>query len=247
MPFRIRLVAAGALAIVAPLASADSYIFTESQFDPGTWSAPTPFFSNPPVNGESMSVTTDRFIGQDGPVMVQLFTMDIPDGVFNVAFAPVMLTDFVYDPSTEGAIEKFAASIHTLPVMDNPHPHLAGIRMYIEQDGRLFVAKPSDNFQAFHVDDPAQHRNFSGYTAPDFSELIPESGFDLDSHPDFAGGPMQFGFGVSMTSTGLDGAGQVMLAAGFDQVSVRFSTIPAPAGAALLGAAGLLAGRRRRM
>lgn len=244
----IRALALGAAISTAGVASADSIIFSDGDFEPGSWSLLTPFWGLPPDNGESMSIVTDRFIGgnPENRFMAQFFTMNIPQGAFNVAFAPVMMNDFVYDPSSQGAITEIAASILTMPIADGLPDHWGGSRMYIEQNGRLYVHASAPNWAGMHFGDPATVRNFSGYGASDFNEVIPNVGFDLDSHPDFAGSSMRFGFGLSLTSTFLNGNGQVLIAGGFDNVSVRLETIPAPGAIALLGLAGLTGTRRRR-
>ncbi|MFG0243530.1 MAG: hypothetical protein ACF8R9_12160 [Phycisphaerales bacterium JB054] len=237
-----------ALAVAVPAASADDYAYTEHDFDPGTWTAMSPFWVHAPAPGTTMNVPTDRFIGGDplNGFLVQLFSVDIPENQFNSVFAPVMMDGWGYDPSTQGAITQFAASMRTFPVAENQREHLAGVRMLIEQDGKLFTATTGDNFHAFNFDDPSHVYGFSGYVAEDFIEVVPESGLLLDSHPDFSGGPMEFGFGLSLTSTLLDGEGPLTLAGAFDDVSVRFSTVPAPAGLGLLGTGVLMMSRRRR-
>ena len=237
-----------ALALAVPAASADDYFFIERDFDPGTWTAASPFWTHAPAQGASMDVATDRFIGGNPPngFLLQLFSVDIPANHFNVVFAPVMMDGWGYDPSTQGEITQFAASMRTLPLADNQHDHLAGVRMLIQQDGRVFSASAGNNFHAFNFDDPEHVYNFSGYVAEDFVEVMPETGILVDSHPDFAGGPMEFGFGLSLTSTGLNGEGPLTLAGAFDDVSVRFSTVPAPAGLGLLGAGAVMMVRRRR-
>ena len=237
-----------ALAVAVPAASADDHVFIERDFDPGTWSAMSPFWSLTPGQGASMSVVSDRFTGGNPPndFMLQQFSIEIPHGQFNVVFAPVVMDGWEYDPGTQGEIMQFAASIRTLPAAENQHDHLGGVRMFILQGGRMYNAVAGDNFHAFRFDDPEHVNNFSGYTAQEFVEVVPEGGFLQDSHPDFAGGPMQFAFGLSLTSTGLNGEGPLTLVGAFDDVSVRFSTVPAPAGLGLLGTGVLMMARRRR-
>ncbi len=230
-------------------ASADTIIFQDGDFEPGSWSLLDPFWSGLPDSGETMSVITDRFIGGNpaNKFMAQFFTVNFPPDMFNVAFAPVMMNNFVYDPSTQGAITEIAASILTMRIVDGMPPNVGSARMFIEQNGRLYVAAPGPNWFGHDFNEPDTTRNFSGYGEMDFVELIPEVGWDMNSHPDFDGSTMRFGFGHSLTSSGLTGLGQTLIAGGFDDVSVRLETIPVPApGAfALLGLAGL-AGRRRR-
>lgn len=244
----IRALALGAAISTAGVASADTIIFNDGEFKPGSWSLLTPFWGLPPDNGESISVVTDRFIGgnPENRFMGQFFTMHVPKGAFNVAFAPVMMNDFVYDPSSQGAITEIAASMLTMPIASNQPDHLGGVRMYIQQDGRLFTPTTGPNWHSFNFDEPATVRNFSGYTESNFVEIIPNGGIDPNSNPDFAGSVMRFGFGLSLTSTLLNGSGQVLIAGGFDNVSVRLETIPAPGAIALLGLAGMTGTRRRR-
>ena len=242
-------VLAGALAaLITTHAAADVVSFSETTFDPGSWTALEPFWSLPPTGG-SMHVVSDRFSGGN-PVndfMVQMFTVDFPQGDFNVIRAPIMMTGFVYNPSVQGTILSIGASIHTFAAFENLPPHLGAPRVYIEQNGRLYGAKGSGNFHSFSFDDPAHTWNFADYLAADFYEIIPNVGLDLESNPDFGGAEMRFGFGLSLTSTGLDGAGQTFIGGGFDDVTIHLNVVPAPGAAVLLGLAGCIgAGRRRR-
>ncbi len=222
---------------------ADSVIFSEGDFDPGTWSLGTPFWGYVPEGGVSMSVTTDRFIGgnPENKFMAQFFTVNFPLDTFNVAFAPVMMNNFVYDPSTQGAITEIGASMLTMQIAENQIAHNAAPRIYIEQNGRIFLSHNSGTWNPFSFDDPATLRSFSGFTENNFFEIVPNVGINFGSTPDFAGSTMRFGFGLSLGSHDLNGLGPVLLAGGFDDVSVRLETIPVPApGAfALLGLAGL--------
>lgn len=222
-------------------------VFSESDFDPGSWTALPVFGGSPPQNnGEHYSVLTDRFIGNEGGLLVQQFDVEFPDGTGNTVFAMVKMNDWVYDPSTQGSIESLAASARTLPVVRDQHPHLGGIEMFILQDGKYFSAQPYGNFGLFHFDDDAEVRSFGGFIEDYFYEIVPDVGVDVLSHPDFSGGPMQFAFGLSLYHTGLQGEGELLIVGGFDDVSLRLTTVPTPGGVAVLSGAGLLALRRRR-
>lgn len=244
----LHCLAIGAALSSSGTAAADTILFSDGDFEPGSWSLMTPFWGGVPDGGETMSVVTDRFIGgnPENKFMAQFFTVNIPDNRYNTVFAPVMMNNFVYDPSTQGAITEIAGSMRTLPIVSNQIDHWGGPRVYIEQNGRLYFALASGDYAGFRFDDPAMTRNFSGYGESDFIEIIPNVGTDPNSHPDFAGSSMRFGFGLRLTSFGLDGLGQVLIAGGFDNVSVRLETIPAPGALALLGLAGLTGARRRR-
>jgi hypothetical protein len=232
---------------IAGAADADTVIFNESEFNPGSWSAYTPFFSSAPNSGETMSVSTDRFIGGNpaNAFMLTQYMVDFPGG-FNVAHAPVMLTDFAYDPSVNGAITSIAASMRTLLTSTPDADAYVGVRLYIVQDGRLYATSGlTDTWGGFNTSDPDQVRNFSGFTADDFVEYLPQVGVDLESRPDFAGPAMQFGFGIQLTSTGLVNDGQITRVVAFDDVSLRIQTVPTPGAGALLALAALPTRRRR--
>lgn len=236
------------LPLTAAIAAADTVILSESEFNPGSWSAHSPFFIIMPDSGETMSVTTDRFIGGNpaNAFMLTQYMVNFPDGSFNFVHAPVMLANFTYDPSADGAITSVAASMRTLQTAADTADALVVTRLYMIQNGRIYASsESSDTWGAFVTSEPDQVRNFSGFTAEDFIEYFPNAGLDADSHPDFAGPAMQFGFGIQLTATNLVNQGTLTRTVAFDNVSLRIQTIPAPGAIALLGLA-VIPTRRRR-
>ncbi|MFB3431620.1 MAG: hypothetical protein ABL309_11915 [Phycisphaerales bacterium] len=251
MRFQSILLSASALVVLSGAAVAGpTVLFQESDFEPGSWDAMTPFWSGVPDGGEVGGVTSDRFSGGN-PVnhfMLQQYTMNIPQGVFNVIHAPIIMNGWTHDPAKDGAIESVAASVFTFPVTDAPDlTSFGGPRLYILQGGGIFMSTAGGNgWEGFEFDDPAQVRNFDSYTAEDFIQIIPDQGLDLDSHPDFGGEVMQFAFGVQLTSTNQGGLGTVTSAIGWDNLSLRMQVVPAPGATALLACVGLAGMRRRR-
>ncbi len=227
----------------ASQAQADAF-FSEGDFDPGTWSLQTPFFGHP-SNGATSGVVTDRFLSgnPENGFMLSQFTVNFPGG-FNVVHAPVMMDEFVYDPSTEGQITSIAASVKTLAAFNNISAGYAPMRIYLLQEDKIYSAfNPG---WGVDLNDPEGIHNFSGYDATDFVELVPNVGTELDSHPDFSGSEIRFGFGFQLTSTFLADGNDHLLGGAFDDVSIRFSTIPEPASAVLLGLGSLAALGNRR-
>lgn len=251
MQHRNTVLAGALLALAAAQAHAGpSIIFTEGDFEPGSWSAMTPFWTFSP-GAETVNVTSDRFSGGN-PVnnfMVSQYMMNIPQGAFNVIHAPIVMNGWTHDPATDGALSSIAASMFTFPVVSAPTDgDYGGPRLYIMQGESIYMStgNESGGWIGFEFADPAQVRNFSGFTSEDFIEILPEQGLDQDSHPDFAGESMQFAFGLQLTSTNLGGLGTVTRAIGWDDVSLRLQVVPAPGAASLLLCAGLVGMRRRR-
>jgi len=219
---------------------ADTVVFSESEFDPGSWSEHTPFWLHAPDDGETFSAVTDRFM-TGNPIdsfMATQFVMN-PQGGFNVAMAPVIMNDFVYDPGTDGEITGISASMKTMAFIGNLPSHLGAPRIYILQDGRMYTGGAADNWYAYQFDDTEHIHSFSGFSAEDFVEVNPYNGFDQDSHPDFAGSEIQFGFGLQLTTSSLEDFSDTAVSGSFDDVSVRFSTVPEPASLVLMLLGGL--------
>jgi hypothetical protein len=237
------------------LASAEDIFWSETDFDPGTWAAPTPFLAAPASPGLDYDVATDRF--QSGnSFMVHQFSFDVPAGEFHSAFAPVFMSDWTHDPASDGAIISVSGAVRTFPIAVQP-PQGGGfgvMRMWLEQDGKYFVlSAQSPNFPTNYPEfaghnvysAPDMFRNVNGAIATDFIEIVPDVGFDFGSQPDFAGSPISFGYGYSMTTTDIAGDGGMTLAAAFDDASVRLSVVPEPTTALLLALSALGLLRRR--
>ncbi|WP_432799099.1 PEP-CTERM sorting domain-containing protein [Poriferisphaera sp. WC338] len=241
----IRALITSSIALACSTVSFADIAFMEGDFDPGSYSdGPTivRFDQNP---GASYSATSSQFDTQNlGKVIIQIFDMTRPTDEFNVVYQPIFLTDFIYDPTTEGAIASLTASAKTFsPTGTPPFVEYGVMRVAIKQNNKIYFA----GIEGFSTDDDTAIRNKSGLIAEDFIEM--SNGFgDPDSHPDFAGDEMQFGFTVSMTTTFLPADTQRIHHVGFDDVTVRIDSaaIPEPASFALLGL-GSLAMLKRRM
>ncbi|MEO1511453.1 MAG: hypothetical protein AAFU70_05200 [Planctomycetota bacterium] len=235
---------AATLAAAATAASSQTVLFSESEFDPNDWTATPSFLFGAVQPGQTQSVSTARFTAGNpaNSFLVQQHMLDSP---FNSSVAPVLMNDWTYDPSSEGAIESISFSMRTINVSDLS-PAFGTPRVFLMQDGRLYISSQvGGSFFGFGFDEQTQIRNFSGAVETNFIEIMPNAGIDLNSHPDFNGSTIHFGFGTTLTPTDLGGQGLVTRAIGIDDVSFRIQTVPTP-GVAAAGLAGLVLTRRRR-
>lgn len=91
----------------------------------------------------------------------------------------------------------------------------------------------------------SQVLNVSGLAATEFFEIV-EGDPLLDSHPDFSGAQLTFGFCLQHLLFGPDDLAG-LAAVSSDDVSVRFNYIPSPGALAAFAVLGLVCLRRRRM
>lgn len=224
-------------------------VFAEQNFAPSDWTAETPFWLFQPNNGETFTATSSRFMtgNPTNSFMVTQFMIDIPNFTVNFAMAPILMNDWTYDPGAEGPIDSISAGVVTLPVAPEVIGNFGTIRLYVVQSGHIYASEDMGSMQGHALHDPAQWRTFDNATAEDFFEIIPNNDSDFNSHPDFAGDEMQFGFGYQLHSTFLSGKGQVARVAGFDDAQVWIHSIPEPGSLVLMGLGGLALSLRRMM
>jgi hypothetical protein len=203
--------------------------FLESDFTNGTWAPLTPFTADPLGPGESASAVSSRAVRQDaGGVLRQRLSLGLVSG-FDVLWAPVAMTAFTYTPGTDGPIVGLSASVRTF---QNPTANLFGaIRVFVEQDGQLYTMsaaalQPGSSMYGFMFDEPTRTRSVSGLVGSDFVRITGGQ-YAPNAAPDFiSGAPLRFGFGYSLTSTGIVGLGEQTVIMDFDSVSIRMTTAP---------------------
>jgi hypothetical protein len=217
-----------ALLTAGPAAASDVF-FLESDFTDGTWTPLTPFTGVPLGPGESASAVTTRAVRQDaGGVLRQRLSLGHVSG-FDSLWAPIAMTGFTYTPGTDGPILGLSLSVRTF---QNPTANLFGaIRVFVEQDGQLYsmsaaVLEPGSSMSGFAFNEPTRTRSISGLVGSDFFRLTGGQ-FDLNVAPNFiSGSTLRFGFGYSLTSSGMIGVGEQTANMDFDQVSIRMTTAP---------------------
>lgn len=152
-----------------------------------------------------------------------------------------MNTTVSYDPSNQGAITTIDYSEDSINFVNAPG-NGQGSGLAIIQNGRYFrtsaaLVMPFANFNTW------QPNALLGLTAASFWEVDPGTGNLIAGTPDFSasGTVMQLGFWRGNSNNG-----SINTDCGIDNWHVQINQVPAPGAAALLGAGGLMAMRRRR-
>lgn len=220
---RLGVLAGTSAALALSAAAGAETLHFETDFAPGSWTALPAFFGLPPDPGQIGDVVSSRASVEGNWVIEQLISMNDPMESFNVIGGPVMINSFVHDPAVDGAVLNLSVSVKHF---SNPSSSLyGGIRFFLEQDGRLFRLNNVEGFYGFVFNEPDAVHFVDARVATDFHEVGP--GFvDFESHPDFSGGPMRFGFGYQLTSTGINGATPQRASMRFDDAMVRVAVVP---------------------
>ncbi len=237
------------VAAAGGVARADA-VFSESDFNPGSWTDGGLFQNSAPQAGDAAAVVSSRFSGGN-PVnnfMLQQFTFSSTDGTWG-ARAPIWMNSFVYDPSTEGAIESISGSVRNIQAAIGQPAHRATLRLFALQSGETYMLSTVLSGDNGDMNMPETNNVFAGVTADLFARLLPGGGAEIFSEPDFSskGSAITFGFGWQISQdlappSPIDGQ---IFVGGFDDVNLRITTVPAP-GAAALGLLGVAAVSRRR-
>lgn len=240
---------AAAFAAAGSLAHADAF-FSESDFNPGSWTDGGLFEVSTPEAGDTASVVSSRFSGGN-PVnnfMLQQFNFSSSDGTWG-ARAPIWINSFVYDPSSEGAIASISGSVRNIQAAIGQPAHRATLRLFALQGGETYMLNTILSGDDADMNMPEADNAFAGVTANLFGRLLPGGGSDVLSDPDFSstGSAITFGFGwqISQDLGPLVPINGQFFVGGFDNVSLSITAVPAP-GAAALGLLGLAAAARRR-
>lgn len=215
------LAAAVALPAVLPSAASAQWLVTDESMSLSNWSLSIHPFG---INGGSGEILQSGG-GQPGSAMQVSNTCG---SNFSGSWNALIYTPFTYTPTTAGAITNLSFSIDSRYL-----DRLQAISFIIEQDSHLWRVAYWTNTGAWTT------YSISDVTSASIAPLT--AGAPLLPDLSASGRPLRFGFASANSSAG----GFGYTASGlYDNFRVEF--VPAPSAAAMFGALGLLASRRRR-
>jgi len=201
-------------------------IFTDSTFNLSDYSNPFTIQSGPMSDVMSQCSTC----GDPGQALSTTFTLTTSGSASSNLEIGLLNTDFIYTPSSQGAIGSIDASV------DNSTGAIPGVSSYnvffplIEQDGNFFdapiLAGPGNSgFVSMSAT----------FLASDFVQLNTATGAATPtSHPNFVGDPMEFGLIVSDGSIALPSFTQTIV---YDNLAFDLASVPEPASIVLMAIA----------
>lgn len=232
----------GVLSLMAAAAGARaSTTFFDGIFNNADWSLTT--YTNPGGLGSTQFGL--QFVTGGNPNEFRMVRNSLAiNGVNSLDIGLHVHNSFSYDPGTSGAITSINYSEDSKNFV-NQGGNGQGTGLVIVQGGKFYAVRTTILVMPFSTHSNWAPNSLSGIVASDLWEVTPAGTFLSGSNPDFSasGGVMQFGF-YRGNSSGTTTSGTFNSECGIDNWSVEL--IPSPGSLAILGAGGLLAGRRRR-
>ena len=207
-----------------------STVFSDSTFDLTNYSQVI-FLDTP-----SVKITVSQTLTGGNPGAALEITNDVPAGLLSYSSMQGLINNtFVYDPSTQGALATIDASADKYFAVNIPNFNFLSetFRPLIYQGGNYYLAA----IPLSTVPGAWYTASQAGLTAADFQLFNFATGaFDPTSHPDFAGGLMEFGLANRNTfDVTPPGSSEFLLDNRYDNLVLRLNAVPEPTGLVLLG------------
>jgi PEP-CTERM motif-containing protein len=224
----------------APFTRADT-VFTDGTFNLADYSIST--FQ---TGGATINITQTLTGGDPGSALQILTTLPSPVAESFSSVSYIVNNDFLYDPSSQGAVNGIGVSVDVYRLFTGQNPSQVGFSPLIFQGGNYYV------FHSIITPyTPGVYEPTSGTLSSSQFDLVTNlssGALNTSIHPDFDGGPLELGFTSGVSSSGISQT--VTADARYDNLSFDLMTAtPEPAAYALilvgLGAIGLGSLRHR--
>lgn len=234
----LTLPAIGMAMLAVPLSvSAGVTVFSDLTFNPADYSQVSY------LDNGAVTITTGQTPTGGNPGAALQILADVPPNTVFASMQGFANNTFLYDPSTQGAVQTIDASIDK---EFNTDLNLASntFRPLVLQGGKYYVAA---------ITLPATKNVWltgsqNGLASSDFTLFDFGTGlFDATQHPNFSGGPMELGIANRLTQTSNASPNHDDIR--YDNFRLQLNTVPEPAGLGMAGASAisilLCSGRRR--
>jgi hypothetical protein len=242
---RAGLLAAGATLLLSGGARAGTTVFTDGAFSPAGYTNAFTILSDP---SNSVVISQCASCGDPGQALEIVIGLPTGGGTFNTPNDIGLInTTFAYDPATQGAITAISTSVDKDFSVNVGQNYNNFYHPMIEQGGAYYTLSSAIAGPPLFGPGTTGFNTLSGsgYTAADFVQINTATGALGSAHPDFAGGPILFGFEQALGADAIPGTVADLV---YDNLSFTVSSVPEAATWAmmLVGFGGLGAAIRSR-
>ncbi len=182
-----------ALILSVPLMYADT-VFTDDSFNLAEYS-----ISTYQTSGVVVNISQTLTGGDPESALEDLIAVPIPVEFASISY--ILNKTFLYNPSSQGTVDQLGVSVDVYRLFTGQNPSLVGFSPLILQGGNYYV------FHSIVTPyTPGVYQPTSGTVSADQFDLVTDlssGAVDTSMHPDFGGGPLEFGFTAGVNSSGI--------------------------------------------
>jgi|SRR5579884_1231313 len=169
-------------------------VFTDNTFNLADYSV-----SSFQSGGATISITQTATGGDPGSALSIFTSLPFPVAESYSGTSWFLNKGFVYDPASQGELQSINVSVDLFLLFTGQNPALVAFTPVIVQGG---------NYYSFHIPTTFTEGSYiavakDGLTAADFDLVTSmlDGSQNPAVHPDFSGGPLDFGFGSGLASS----------------------------------------------